>query len=293
VPRFFCDTTVIYYMLLGSPLQKRALASRSATGRLTLSNFVIGEFIRGYVAGLIELYMAIKEEASVEEGIRLFADEKVRTNPRAVRNALLTTPRWLMGLDDPLSVPKTLRRLGEHIRLVLFEIADEFPTRELDRLGCQIGLITFPMDSFDEDQILDFWDRLQTVLAEPSCNQCLFKAEKQAELAAAGIDVSSREQRERHADKKGFVKQSARIETALRSKKRRPTCWYCVRLGDGIISLSCPSDATLLTGDVSSFPSFAKILGFEIDIIPSNAELRAASAPPGRRQGRKNGKNKR
>jgi len=54
--------------------------------RLAVSNFVRGEYIRGYLTGLIDLYSAIMEEQSVEDGIQVFAAD-AGNRPRKLANA--------------------------------------------------------------------------------------------------------------------------------------------------------------------------------------------------------------
>jgi hypothetical protein len=278
---YFCDTTILYYKLLGPPIHKAEVAARSVAGRLVLSGFVIGEFIRGYISGMLQLYMVIKEENDVREGCRVFADDAVTLNPRGLRNAFQVIVEFLLRQEDCDTVEKTLRRIADHIRNLLFDLDDEFPTREVDPLRCPIGHLRFPKEELEERHVLDFWESLQAITDQPQCHQCLFRDEQQKELVGHGVDLYSKERREEHRKSKGYVRQAKWMEMAARSKKNGPTCWYCNRLGDSIISLSCPDRAVILTGDRSSFPILAKLLGISVDIIPSEKELkRAAASPP-------------
>src|SRR5437879_3437747 len=105
---YFADTTIAYYRLHGHPLHKEAVAEFWRHGTVSISNFVRGEYIRGYVIGLIELFSAIKEENSVENGILAFnAEMGTRRQFRMVANALQSTTSWLAGMEDWREVPKT------------------------------------------------------------------------------------------------------------------------------------------------------------------------------------------
>src|SRR4051812_7149958 len=112
-PRVFIDTTVVYYRLHSHSLLAEAVQKAVADQEVVVSNFVRGEYIRGYVIGLIDLYSAIKMENNVQDGIHLFNAEMMN-NPRRVKNAFAATLQWL-NMEDAIDVQKTLRRLGEAI----------------------------------------------------------------------------------------------------------------------------------------------------------------------------------
>lgn len=276
---FFCDTTVVYYKLHGHSLQKQAVRQRSSLP-LALSNFVRGEYIRGYISGLIELYFAIKAEGSVEDGITFFTNDAGR-RPRRLANGFQSTTSWLADHEDWRDVEKTLRRLGEYIRRSISHLDDEFPTRAYDPLRCSIGVLSFRQDAYDEDIILDFYEEYDNIVNAPDCQQCEFRHLKKRELDAAGIDLHSQAQQERFQESKGYVVQAKNLQKAESTRRQSPSCWYCDRLGDSIIALSCPSQMTILTGDKQSFPVFAEILGRGIELIPSLQQLKSAERVDG------------
>ena len=108
---YYCDTTIVYYRLHGHPLQAQAVAERKKHGRLFVSNFVRGEYIRGYIQSLLELYFAIRAEDDVENGIREFASESA-IRPRRLVNAFTSVTHWLSTcFEDSANVESTLRRL--------------------------------------------------------------------------------------------------------------------------------------------------------------------------------------
>lgn len=268
----FCDTTIIYHRLHGHDLSKDAVR-RLADGRaLVLSNFTRGEYIRGYIAGLILLFFAIRAEKSVDNGIQVFLAENGR-RPRRIRNALEHATRGFQGQEASEDIEITLRRLGESIRMALFRLDEEFPTRRLDPLACEIGVLGFPSATYSEDDILDFYAQFERITDKPSCKQCDFRAAKQTELSAAAIDLYGPDQQQKYTMHKGYVQQAERLAEAMATKRTAPSCWYCDRLGDSIIALSSPADCSLLTSDKASFPALATILGIELIIVPSLNEL--------------------
>ena len=293
---FFCDTTILYFKLHGHSLHQQAVRQFAATGRLVLSNFVRGEYIRGYVVGLIELFFAIKEEASVRDGFAVF-DADMGNRPRKLAKAHRSTVDWLCGHEDWEDVDKTLRRLGELIRSLLFNLDDEFPTRSRDPLACELGTLAFPRSTYDDNHVYNFYDQFEAILDEPTCRQCEFRNEQHEELSSKRLDLHSAQQRREYSEYKGYVKQAEWIEKALRTRLNRPSCWYCERLADTIIALSAPKEMQILTGDGESFPALGKILGKFVKVIPSVKGMRrksgARSGPRGTRRGRHPRKGKR
>jgi hypothetical protein len=270
---YFADTTIVYYKLHGHSLLKEAVREAVKSGTLTVSNFVRGEYIRGYITGLIDLYSVIKEEDSVEDGMHLFGAE-VGSRPRKLNNAFQSVAGWLCGFEDWQNVAKTLRRLAEHIRLKLTEFDMKFPKRARDPLECEIGIMSFASESFDERLIYDFLNEYERIRTAPGCNQCGFRKSQAEKLAAAQVDLYGPKPREEHKGSKGYIKQAEWIEKAVNSDLTQPSCWYCDRLGDTIVALSAPTDATILSGDAQAFPALASILGKSLNLVPSLFQLR-------------------
>lgn len=274
-PGYFLDTTIVYYRLHSHSLLRAAVGQAASDGTMKLSVFVRGEYIRGYVIGLIELYFAIKAEESVEDGIQFFNAEMGKSrNLRKIANALQATSGWLCGFEDRREVPKTLRRLGEWVRNTLASFDATFFNRVYDPLECEIGVLSFPRETYREDHLLEFYEEYERVREHPNCNQCHFREEQVGALKAAGIDLYSDQQRQQHKDSTGYVGQAGWAEKAAQSKRTEPSCWYCDRLSDTIIALSTPPDTILLTGDASSYPALMSILQKPLRMIPSLNELR-------------------
>lgn len=80
-PRKYClDTTVVYYLLHGPRRQQEAARAYRAVGDLAIMGCVRGEYIRGFLAGLIDLYFTIRAEADVKNGIYLFCAKSSLTS---------------------------------------------------------------------------------------------------------------------------------------------------------------------------------------------------------------------
>jgi hypothetical protein len=89
-----------------------------------------------------------------------------------------------------------------------------------------------------------------------------------------GADLYGESQQQKYAPYKGYQTQAKYLQMADATKKTRPTCWYCERLGDSVIALSVPPEHILLTGDLQSFPAFAEVLGFHVQSVGSEVALR-------------------
>jgi hypothetical protein len=270
---YFADTTIVYYRLHSHVLLKQAVQEAVGQGKLAVSNFVRGEYIRGFVIGLIDLYSTIKEENAVEPGIQVFV-ARMGGHPRKLSHALQSIAHWLCGLEEWQDVGKTLRRLGEYIRGRVYEFDITFVTRARDPLNCELGILSFPQDTYQENQVFDFRKEFEDVRSGPTCDQCEFRQDQQQELNADGVDLHSPNQQRAHAHYKGYVQQAKWVDKALRSRLTTPSCWYCEKLADTIIALSAPVQTTLLTGDKQSFPPLTSILRKPLQLVPSLEELR-------------------
>ena len=212
---------------------------------------------------------------AVNQRVRLPEQKWVSLSDRQrLAKAFTSTGEWLCGFHDWDDPVKTCRRLGEYMRKLIFDFDHEFGTRIVDPMRCEFGVLSFPQETYTEDQILDFYDQCQRILKGPQCAQCEFRHKKNQELEAAGIDLYSVRQRERFATYPGYVKQAEWIQKAMESSKAKPTCWYCDRLGDSVIALSAPTNSTILAADKKSFPAFGKILRVDVEMLPSLKELR-------------------
>jgi hypothetical protein len=273
-PTLFADTTVVYYRLFGPPRQQAYVRQLTQEQDLGLTLFVKGEFIRGYLEGLLALYFTIKEENSVRGGMQLFAaDEGLR--PRRLANAFTSTADWLNQHGEGDNVPLALNRLCHYIALCLTWFDLDFPTRVGDPLRCEIGLLGFPNEVPTENDLLDLAQRLHAIRDSAGCDQCRFRESQSVRLAESGIDLDSPEQLERYQAHEGYASQARMVGRARRTSRTTPSCWYCDRLGDTIIALSCPPGATILTGDRQAFPALGAILGIPVQLVPSEQQLRA------------------
>jgi hypothetical protein len=274
---FFADTTVVYYLLHSHTLLRDRTAEIVNGNKVWVPRFVRGEYIRGYIAGLIELYYAIKEEKTVQDGIHTFNGDASR-RPRKLANAFGTTTGWLAGHTDCQIVHKTLRRLGEEIITKLTRLDTLFPNQFTDALHCEFGAMNFPEETYDESHILDFYSEIVRIKDKPDCDQCTFRRDQISRINSNGIDLYSNAQQARYNNRNGYVTQAEWIDKAIRSEKLSPSCWYCERLGDTIITLSTPDKFFILTGDHSSFPALANILNIPIQLIEPLEELRSIRA---------------
>jgi hypothetical protein len=107
----------------------------------------------------------------------------------------------------------------------------------------------------------------------PDCRLCEFRKAQTRRLKRREIDLVGPEPRQRFASNAGFVRQSEQAEEAANTTDRVPSCRWCERLGDTIISLLPGRGVTLVTAD-RSFVPLADLLGRAMILLPSLAELK-------------------
>jgi hypothetical protein len=107
----------------------------------------------------------------------------------------------------------------------------------------------------------------------PDCRLCAFRRAQTRRLKRRGIDLVGAEPRRRFASNPGFVRQSEQAEAAPNTKERVPSCRWCERLGDTMISLLARRGVTLVTAD-RSFVPLGELLGTAVILLPSLAELK-------------------
>ena len=91
-----------------------------------------------------------------------------------------------------------------------------------DPLACVLGRLDIPRQGYDDDLLLDFYQRFTAVQeGVPDCRLCDFR--KAQRLRCDGeIDLTSPEVRTRLASNPGFVRQSEQAEEAANTKARAP-----------------------------------------------------------------------
>jgi hypothetical protein len=266
------DTSAIVYLLHGHILQQAAVGEVVDGGEMLVPVFVRMEYLRGVVLNLIEMWCLIRESVTVQDA---FVDwsQKIRQE-RKLKVILMTVPQWLGGQEDWQSKDVTLRRLGDLVVRMLRDFDDAFPGPPEDPLACVLGRLDLPREAYDDDLLLDFYQRF-TVVWEgvPDCRLCDYRASQTRRLKRRKTDLTAPEIRQRFASNPGFVRQSEQAETAANTTDRVPSCRWCQRLGDTIISLLAGRGVTLVTAD-RSFVPLGELLGRAVILLPSLAELK-------------------
>lgn len=275
--RFFLDTSAVYYQLFGHRLQVASVADAIGDGWVEIPGFVRMEFLRGIIVNLLKLYFVIKEEVISGGTVRDALHEwgQVVRQDRKLKTYMQTQELWLLGHEDWNDPDRSLPRLGNAIIRLVAAFDAEFSSHSKDELRCELGKIGFPDRPYSEDLLLDFHDRFRSIAAGvPACDLCGFRARQEQSLLNRGIDLHSPEQRTRHAHNKGYVGQAERLETEFARERRQPACAICARLGDTIIALLAPEPAVIVTAD-RSFEAFGQILGIDVKLLPSLAQLKS------------------
>jgi predicted nucleic acid-binding protein len=276
--RLLLDTSAVVYLLHGHTLQKDAARDAVAGGRVLVPVFVRMEYLRVVVVNLIEMWCLVRESITVEDA---FIDwsQKIRQE-RKLKAILMTVPRWLGSQEESRSREVTLRRLGELILGMIRDFDQAFPSPPDDPLSCQLGRLTVPAERYDDDHILDFYERFKAVQeGVPDCKLCGFRRDQRRRLRRRKIDLGGEEARRRHGGNPGFIRQADVLQEAEATKERTPSCRWCERLGDSLIALQTERGVQIVTAD-RTFTALGNLLGVTVVLLPSLAELkRRASAP--------------
>ncbi len=238
--------------------------------------FVRMEYLRGVILNLIEMWGLIRESVTVNDA---FIDwsQKMRQE-RKLKVILMTVPHWLGGHEDWQSKDSTLRRLGDLILRMIWDLDEAYPLLPNDPLACVLGRIDIPRQNYDDDLLLDFHQRFTAVQkGVPDCRLCEFRKAQRRRLRRQKIDLTSPEVRSRLASNPGFVRQSEQVEEAANTKARAPSCGWCERLGDTIIALQVERGASAVTAD-RTFVSLGQLLGRTVVLLQSLAELKRMEA---------------
>ena len=147
--------------------------------------FVRMEYLRGVILNLIEMWCLIRESVTVQDA---FIDwsQKMRQE-RKLKVILMTVPHWLGGQEDWQSKDVTLRRLGDLVLRMIRDFDEAYPRPPDDPLACVLGRLDIPRQGYDDDLLLDFYQRFTAVQeGVPDCRLCDFRKAQRQRLRRRG-----------------------------------------------------------------------------------------------------------
>jgi hypothetical protein len=187
--RMLLDTSAVVHPLHGHTLQKAAVSEAVTGGELLVPIFVRMEYLRGVILNLIEMWCLLRESVTVEDAFIEWS-QKIRQE-RKLKIILMTVPYWLGGLEEPSAKDVKLRRLGDLILRMIWDFNETFPHPPNDPLACVLGRIDIPRQGYDDDLLLDFYQRFTAVQdGVPDCKLCDFRRAQRQRLRRAGIDLT-------------------------------------------------------------------------------------------------------
>jgi hypothetical protein len=270
--RLLLDTSAVVHQLHGHTLQQDAAHTAVTDGDLLVPIFVRMEYLRGVILNLIEMWCLIRESLTVEDA---FIDwsQKIRQE-RKLKVILMTVPRWLARQEEEEAKDVTLRRLGDLILRMIRDFDEAYPQPPSDPLACVLGRLDIPRTGYDEDLLLDFYQRFKAIQeGVPDCRLCDFRRTQLRRLRRAGIELASSKVRRRYTSNPGFVRQSEEAREAIDTTSREPSCRWCERLGDTIIALQVDRGVAVVTAD-RTFVPLGTLLKRTVVLLPSLAELK-------------------
>ena len=266
------DTSAVVHLLHGHTLQQASVRLAVGDCKVLVPAFVRMEYLRALILNLIEMWCLIRESVTVQDA---FIDwSQMVKQERKLKVILMTVPQWLEAQEDSKSRDATLRRLGDLVLRLVWAFDEAFPRPLDDPLACVLGRLEIPRESYDDDLLLDFYQRFTAVQqGVPDCRLCGFRKAQKQRLQRRGIDLAGPEVRRRFASNPGFVRQSEQVGPAMNTNSRAPSCRWCERLGDTIISLQARRGIALVTAD-RTFVPFGELLNRTVVLLPSLAELK-------------------
>jgi hypothetical protein len=276
--RLLLDTSAVVHQLHGHTLQQADVREAVGSAEVLVPVFVRMEYLRGVILNLIEMWCLIRESVTVQDA---FIDwsQKIRQE-RKLKVILMTVPHWLGGHEDWRSKDVSLRRLGDLILRMIRDFDEAYPRAPDDPLACVLGRLDIPRQGYDDDLLLDFYQRFTAVQeGVPNCRLCDFRRSQRQRLRRGEIDLTSPEARSRLASNPGFIRQSEPAEEAANTKARSPSCGWCERLGDTIIALQVERGVTVVTADRTFIP-LGELLGRTVVLLPSLAQAKRREKSP-------------
>jgi predicted nucleic acid-binding protein len=271
-PRYLLDTSAVIYRLHGHTLQRAAVEQATSGGKVEVPIFVRMEYLRGIIYNLIDMHSLIKESVTVEDA--LIDWSQLVSQERKVKVVLLTVSRWLATQDDWARKDKSLERLGNFILHLIWSFDEAFSPPLADPLTCVLGRVTIDRQDYEDERLLDFYERFRAIRqGVPDCQLCLFRQAQRRRLRRREIDLIGAEARQRHARNPGFLRQAALLQEADATAEKKPNCRWCERLGDSLIALQAGRGLRIVTAD-RTFSALGEILGVAIILLPSLAELK-------------------
>jgi hypothetical protein len=270
--RVLLDTSAVIHQLHGHTLQQAAVRGAVTGAEALVPVFVRMEYLRGMILNLIEMWCLIRESFTVEDAF-LDWSQKMRQE-RKLKVILMTVPHWLGGHDEWRSKDVTLRRLGELILRMIRDFDEAYSHPPVDPLACVLGRLDIPREDYDDDLLLDFYQRFTAVQESlPDCRLCDFRKAQRQRLRGGEIGLTSPDVRARLASNPGFVRQSEQAEEAAHTKARVPVCRWCERLGDTIIALQVKRGVKVVSAD-RTFVPLGELLDRTVVLLPSLAEMK-------------------
>jgi predicted nucleic acid-binding protein len=274
--RYLLDTSAVIYRLHGHTLQQAAVTEATYGGTVEVPIFVRMEYLRGVVYNLIDMHSLIKESVTVEDALIDWSQQVCQE--RKLKVVLLTVSRWLTTQDDWPNKDRSLDRLGNFILRLIWSFDDAFPPPPADPLACVLGRVTIERQDYEDELLLDFYERFRAIRqGVPACQLCTFRQAQSRRLRRREIDLAGPEARRQHAGNHGFLRQADILQEADATGERTPACRWCDRLGDSLIALQAGRGVRIVTAD-RTFTALGDLLGVPVVLLPSLAELKRRAA---------------
>lgn len=246
---YFLDTTIQYIRVVGHSHDQKGINSRLDTKPIFCSKYVLMEFKRGFIKGFIKFYSIVEEEKTLEDAFARFS----RIYSGREKSIILAVTGKLLKCFD--SKERILHELKRYIDWQLIDTFEEGIEYTQDKINCRLA---------DADTSLGFKEFVQQLHCRKGDVQCrvdhFMKINKKRLLRIheCGKDCTGNKDTE--------IQSLALLAKRICGDYQEARGRNCKRLGDTIIALECPKEATLSTTD-RIYEFLGEAMGKQVEIF--------------------------
>lgn len=251
--KHFLDTTIVRSRLHGTTRTKAYLESEFGNKPLYVSNYVLMEYRRGYLAYVISFYSALSFPTydTVGDVIKVFEQS---FSIREVKAILILVTEILsaerIDLDKPSHKEKALYALARYIMRIESRLSRKFKKTGIDSARCHRAKIPMNLsaDTFAED-IQKFVNNFDdTKACRGKCSIDKFFLEKYRKEVEKYINQAPTMPKTAN---RGFHPLVEQVNALCHQGSESFDCKECSKIGDVVIALDAPRTMRLEHTDLS------------------------------------------
>lgn len=272
--KHFLDTTIVRSRLHGTTRTKTYLESEFGNKPLYISNYVLMEYRRGYLAYVISFYSALSFPTydTVGDVIKVFGQSFSSREVKAVLNLvneILLTEK--IDSNKPSHKEKASHAIAHYIMRIESRLRQKFKKTGIDSARCYRAktVMNLNTDTFAEDikKFVDSFDDTKTCRSKCSIDKFFLEkyrkeVEKYINQAPTMPKTSNR----------GFHPLVEQVTALCQQGSESFDCKECSKIGDAVIALDAPRTMRLEHTDLS-FNALCDLVDQPHKLHPSEKSL--------------------